>query len=186
MEQQMYYNNRAALRGWKKRTGIVRRIFCMKKLLALVLSLMMVFGCVAAMAEDVEMATIDFGDFLIDMPADWTEIELTEDQEAQGIVYASKNAEETRSITVSFCEDEVTAEAIAADLSANSSMSEVAVAEINGITLVSFTIAEMDQTGFIVPVEGGYYTFYFMRASDEGFAPIAQAMLASIALPAAE
>ena len=158
----------------------------MKKLLALVVSLMMAFACVSALAEDVELATVDFGDFTIGIPADWLEIELTDEQVAQGIVYAVINPDQTRSMTVSFNEAEVTAESVLAELSANEKMTEVQSGDINGFTIVTFTLPEMDQTGFVLPVEGGFYTFYFKPASDETFAPIAQAILLSIATPAAE
>ncbi len=158
----------------------------MKKFLALVVSLMMAFACVSALAENVELANVDFGDFTIGVPADWTEVELTDEQVAQSIIYAVVNSDQTRSMTVAFTEAEVTAESVLAELSANEKMTEVQSGDINGFTIVTFTLSDMNQTGFVLPVEGGFYTFYFMPASDDAFAPIAQAILMSIAAPAAQ
>ena len=161
----------------------------MKKLLALALSLMLVLGCAAAMAEEVpELTQLSFDGtgFTIGVPTDWNMMEINETLQSAGVFFYAANADQTRSFLISaVAQTYEDTDALAADLVAQGA-TEVGIAEINGFTVVTWTLESVDQTGFAILAESGLYNFTFSPASDESYAPIAVAMLQSLQPAAVE
>lgn len=72
----------------------------MKKLLAVVLTLAALLSC-AAMAEEMVPVTFEDG-FQISLPADWLQIEVTEEWAAQGIFYVACSPDGANTVQISW------------------------------------------------------------------------------------
>lgn len=155
----------------------------MKKLLALILVLASLFSCAAVAETAVELVPVTFEDgFQVSLPGDWVELEVTDEMLEGGIFYAVASPDGANTLQISWneLEEEVTIEAVQADLV--TVYADAAVVELNGIPFVGFTDTENDVCGFTAldAVEPGLYTFWFTPASDEAFYETAGAILATI------
>ncbi len=163
----------------------------MKKLIAVALSLVLCLTAFAALAETaVTMGEpIAFEDGLtFALPADWAEVELTPEAEEAGVVLQAKDAAGARTVALSWSEipEGYTVDQMKAEFEA-AGYTEVNVGEVNGLQIVTYTIAASDVTGFCtLGKNNDMYNFVFAPASDAEFAPIAQAILATVAFEAAE
>lgn len=154
----------------------------MKKVLALALVLVSLLTC-AAMAEAYDLVPVQFEDgFQISLPADWYQIELTEEQNAQGFFYAACSADGANTVHISWMalEAEMTIEDVQATLVG--SYADATVIQINDVNFVGFTDAENDVCGFAAldATEPGMYTFWFTPASDAAFVDLATAIVMTI------
>ena len=111
----------------------------MKKFFALVL-MMLVLLCSSAMAEaPFEGVWVQFEDgFEVLLPADWYEIEATEDMLASGIFYAACSPDGANTVQMSWSELDaaMTAQEIRAAL--DTEYPGATVVEFNGIEFVDF------------------------------------------------
>lgn len=116
------------------------------------------------------------------IPADWTDVELNDEQAAEGYVYAACSADEAQGLVVVWKELDAaqTAEEIQAGLV--EVYENAQVQEVNGISVVVFADAENDMLGIVMPdsVDAGYYMFLFTPASDAAFLPVADAIASSL------
>ena len=154
----------------------------MKKILALVLSLMMILICIPAMTEGTEVlfegTWVQFeGGFEIYRPADWVEYEVTEEEREQGILYIAGSEDETRLMQLGWfaLPQAVTIDAMQASLA--QSFVIVEKMNVNGIDLLCAGDADYDSLMFIALSEGepGYYMFVFTPMSDtvlQGYAAV--------------
>lgn len=151
----------------------------MKKLLAIVLTLVALLGC-TAMAEEMVPVTFEDG-FQISLPADWVEIELTDEMLAGGIGYAVCSPDGTHTVQISWSplEADMTVEELQADLATE--YANATIIESNGIGFVGFTVSE-DAYGFAAldATEPGMYIFWCTPANDEAFNETVIAIMSSI------
>lgn len=176
-----------------------RKESTMKKWIALALALVtMTFGSLA-MAEEVPAADaaqdaaaleelkaegqlIQGESFEFYIPADWQDVELTDEQAEAGYLYAASSADEAQGLVVVWTELETmqTAEEIQTGLV--TVYENAQVQEVNGIAVVVFADAENDMLGIVMPdsVDAGYYMFLFTPASDAAFLPVADAIASSL------
>lgn len=151
----------------------------MKKLLAIVLTLVALLSC-AAMAEEMVPVTFEDG-FQISLPADWLQIELTDEMLASGIFYAvcSPDGANTVQISWSALEADMTVEELQAVLATE--YANATIIESNGIGFVGFTVSE-DAYGFAAldATEPGMYIFWCTPANDEAFNETVIAIMSSI------
>ena len=156
----------------------------MKKIFAVILALVSLFTC-AAMAETVEFVPVVFEDgFQVSLPADWYEVELTEESYANGIFYAACSPDMMTTMQISWAaaEAELTIEDLMAGLEAGGFV-EVQECEVNGISFVGFNDAEMSVAAFAAldAAEPGYYTFWFTCENpDDAFVETATSIVTSI------
>lgn len=169
----------------------------MKKLLALLLSVMLCLIAVSALAEDantpeetVEVPLVENGtevpfadyNFQLTLPSDWNVLELTDEQISTGVIYSCANPEGTRSFTVSYSELEEAYDinTLADELA--SAYENVQVLTINEIPCVSYTISDNDVAGIVtLGASGvGLYQFVFYPASDADYSYLAMQIAASI------
>lgn len=164
----------------------------MKKFLALVLCLLMAFSMTAAVAEEGALQTIDdmyegvwvqFEDgFEIYLPADWYEIETTEEWHAKGIFYAAGTEDLSRVCTLAWqpLEAEYTIEQVHAELVAV--YPDASLVNVNGVGLVAYVDAENNLMTCIAldAAEPGYYMFAFSPADDVEFQTLASLIASSI------
>ena len=171
----------------------------MKKWFALALALVTMMMGSLALAEEVPAADatqdaaaleelkaegqlIQGESFEFYIPADWTDVELNDEQAAEGYVYAACSADEAQGLVVVW--KELDAAQTAAEIQAGlvEVYENAQVQEINGISVVVFADAENDMLGIVMPdsVDAGYYMFLFTPASDAEFLPIADAIASSL------
>ena len=158
----------------------------MKKILALVLSLMMILVSIPAMAENIEDyfegTWVQFEDgFEIYLPSEWLELEVTEEQNAQGIFYVVCSPDQTKMMQLGW--SGLDAEIAIEDLQA--ALAETIPAElveVNGIQLLCAGDAENDSLMFIGmdAAEPGYYIFVFTPMSDTELQAYASVIAASL------
>jgi len=162
----------------------------MKKILALVLSLMMIFALTTAVAEQTPVVAIEdlfegvwvqFEDgFEFYLPADWYQAELTEEMNAKGIFYAAGTADFSYYCMLGWrpLAAEYTVEQLQAELVVG--YPDAAVVEVNGVGLVAYVDAENNLLNCIAldATEPGYYMFVFSPADDPDFQTLA-ALIAS-------
>ena len=155
----------------------------MKKFFALVL-MMLVLLCSSAMAEaPFEGVWVQLEDgFEVLLPADWYEIEATEDMLASGIFYAACSPDGANTVQMSWSELDaaMTAQEIRAAL--DTEYPGATVVEFNGIEFVTFSDTVNDIFGMAAldGVDLGMYTFWFTPDSDEAFVETAVAIATSI------
>lgn len=155
----------------------------MKKVLALVLSLMLLAVGVSAFAEEApyEGTWVQFEDgFEIYLPSEWLQLEVTEDMLANGVFYAASSEDGAHNLVLGWAETQATTvdELLPA---LQSSYTGVEKLTINDIDFASYTDEANDSTGIVaLDAEGGMFIFNFTPASDDTFAPIAIAIASSI------
>jgi len=127
--------------------------------------------------------TFDDDGFMVYMPSDWVDADVTDEMEASGTFYAAKSADGSFAMTVSYSEengDTATNEDLAAQLTA-SGCENVTLANINGIDVVGYDISAQDVSGMaFMDSEGGMYVFSFTPASNEAFKTIGQTIISSL------
>lgn len=176
-----------------------RKKFTMKKWIALALALVTVAFGSLAMAEEVPAADaaqdaaaleelkaegqlIQGESFEFYIPADWQDVELTDEQAEAGCLYAAASADGAQNLAVYWSELEAaqTTEELQAMLV--TVYENAQVQEVNGMSVVVFADAENDTLGIVMPdsVDAGYYMFIFAPASDEAFLPVADAIASSL------
>ena len=172
----------------------------MKKALALLLSMMVCFLAVGAMAETateapatdnaVEVSPVENGtvvpftdhNFQITLPSDWNVLEITDEQATAGIIYSCANPEGTRTFSVAYSELAAATDidAVATDLA--NTYESVQMLTINAIPFVSYQITANDVTGIATlnAAGTGFYQFLFYPASDADYGTLALQIAASI------
>ncbi len=125
--------------------------------------------------------TFDDDGFMIYLPTDWIDAEITDEMAESGTYYAATSADGAYAMTVSYAETEATTnDEIAAQLT-EAGYENVAQVNFNGIDVVGYDITEQDVTGMtFADGEGGMYVFSFTPASDEAFATIGQTIVSSL------
>lgn len=151
----------------------------MKKLLAVVLTLAALLSC-AAMAEEMVPVTFEDG-FQISLPADWLQIEVTEEWAAQGIFYVACSPDGANTVQISWSalESDMTIDELQAQLVTE--YPDAVAIESNGIAFVGFTVSD-EICGFAAldATEPGMYVFWCTPAADEAFVETATAIVTSI------
>ena len=174
----------------------------MKRTIAVLMTILMLC-CVNAYAETADTAIqeiafdettaayegawVNFEDdgFMLYLPTDWVDVEITDEMLASGTYYAATSADGAYAMAVAYTADTgvTTNEEIAAQLTA-SGYENVTQLTINGIGVVGFDITAQDVSGMsFADGEGGMYVFSFTPASDETFAPIGQTIISSLEPP---
>lgn len=168
----------------KRQIAKTKGWFLMKKILALMLVLLTVMMSGAAVAEaPFDGVWVQFEDgFEILLPAEWLELEATEEMIESGIFYAvcSPDGANTVQISWSALEAEMTAQELQAALATEYPDAEVLA--FNGIEFIGFSDEENDIFGMAAldSVDLGMYIFWFTPNSDEAFADTAVAIATSI------
>lgn len=161
----------------------------MKKLLALVLSLMMVFSFACALAKEpavsYEGAWVKFEDgFELYLPADWLEVEVTDEIAAGGIFYiaASPDVSKMCQIGWSALEKDMSIEELQAAFA--TAYPDAFLANPSGVGLVGYTDAERNMlvAAALDGEEPGVYMFCFTPADDEAFQTVAGEIASTIRL----
>lgn len=156
----------------------------MKKFLSLMLLAVTLLLAGNAVAEaPFEGVWVQFEDgFEVLLPANWLEIEVTEEMIAGGIFYAacSEDGANTVQMSWSALEAAMTAQEVQAALATQ--YPDASVLEINEIEFVGFTDEANDLFGMVAldGVDLGIYTFWFTPNSDEAFVDTAVAIATSI------
>lgn len=151
----------------------------MKKILALVLSLMMIVTCVSAMAEDIEAAYegewMQFNDdFELYMPSDWVFYDVTEQQSEQGLLCLASSANQEVWMQTGWYPQEgrITVEEFETALHQTTDL-QTMIIDVNGIPMLLTGDAANDTASFITMNgdEPGYYLFQFapMSSQEEQF-----------------
>jgi len=142
----------------------------MKKILALILSLMLILPCVCALAEDIESAYEGTwkqfnGDFELYVPNDWVFYDIPE---AEGVVCMASSADQEVWMRLDWCPQEgnITVEEFEAALRQTTDL-QTMIMDVNGIPMLLTGDAANDTAGFITMngSEPGYYLFQFMPMS---------------------
>ena len=138
-----------------------------------------------AMAEaPFEGVWVQFEDgFEIMLPANWLELEVTDEMLEGGIFYVacSEDGTDTVQLAWSALENEMTAQEVQADLV--TVYQDAEVIEVNGIEFIGFTDEANDMLCMCAldAAEPGLYMFWFTSSDqDEAFAEIAVAIATSI------
>lgn len=161
----------------------------MKKFLAMMLMVtaLLFAGVAAAEAPVVEVpfegVWVQFEEgFEVMLPANWLEIEVTEEMIAGGIFYAacSEDGANTVQMSWSALENAMTAQEVQAEIEVGYPGAQIM--EFNGVEFVTFVDQENDIFGMIAldGVDLGMYTFWFTPNSDEAFVDTAVAIATSI------
>lgn len=159
----------------------------MKKFFALMLMLLTVMMAGTAMADlataPFEGVWVQFEDgFEILLPANWLELEVTEDMLAGGVFYGACSEDGANTVQLAWAalETEMTAQEVCADLATEYPDAEVL--QFNGIDFVSFS-DEVNDLFCMCALDGaepGLYMFWFTPNSDAAFAETAVAIATSI------
>lgn len=161
----------------------------MKKLLSAVLAALLIFGCVAALAESAapadaafEGSWVQFEDgFEIYLPSDWLVMDPTDAMNEAGIFYSVTSPDSTRNMSVAWAD--ATGIATAADLKTQLATvyPTADILTINSVDFVTYEDTANDSTGIVaLDANGGIFIFNFTPASDEAYAPIAVTIASSI------
>lgn len=161
----------------------------MKKLIALLVAMMMLLAMPFAYAEEeaempFEGEWYDFEYFMVYLPSDWTEIEVTDDMAESGFYCVLVDAEGAHSMQFAYSEleEETTAEALVAQFQEAYGEENVTAFDVNGVTFFGYNDAEKDAVCIMAldPVDLGLYMFVFMPSSDADFMQLADAILATV------
>ena len=160
----------------------------MKKIIALVLTALMLLTCSFALAESelpFEGSQLSFEDygFAITLPDDWNVMEVPQEAADAGFFFITTSPDGARTLQLQYSDLDEAVEGIDAVVEKLSAAYEdVAAVQINGIDFAAFTLAEQDINALVCTGGSGtgLYCFYFTPASDEAFGPIAQAIAGSI------
>lgn len=167
-----------------------RKVTLMKKIAALFLTLMMVFALSFAIAQETPMIAIEdlydgvwvqFEDgFELYLPADWYEMELSEEWYAQGIFYAAGTEDFSQSVTLAWQPLEAECTLEEAQVEFEGEYPGATIVEANGVQMLLFVDMESNLLNFIAldGTEPGYYLFAFSPVDDEDFQLLA-ALIAS-------
>lgn len=145
----------------------------MKKILSLMLAAWMILSGVSATAENAgglfEGKWVQFeGGFEICIPSDWIDVEVSEAEKAQGIIYTACSADESRLMQLgwSTLPQQVTIDQMQEALI--QSFVLVEKVNVNGIDLLCAGDGNIDSLMFVALSEGepGYYMFVFTPMSD--------------------
>lgn len=126
--------------------------------------------------------TFDDAGFMVYMPSDWKDVEVTDEMLASGTYYATTSADGAFAMTVSYSEknDVTTNDELAAKLT-EAGYENVLQATINGIGVVGYDISAQDVVGMaFMDSEGGMYVFSFTPSSNDDFAAIGQTIVSSL------
>lgn len=126
--------------------------------------------------------TFDDDGFMLYLPSDWVDAEVTDEMAQSGTFYAATSADGAYAMTVSYAEDTgVTANDEIADQLTSAGDENVTRLTVNGIDVVGYDATEQDVSGIaFADGEGGMYVFSFTPASDETFAAIGQTIISSL------
>jgi len=176
----------------------------MKRVLA-ILTTLMVLLCAAAYAETADTAaadasipqivfdetaapydgawlTFDDDGFMLYLPNDWVDVDVTDEMLNAGTYYAATSADGAFAMTVSYTEeaDMVSNADLAAQLTAVG-YENVTQLVINGISAVGYDIGAQDVSGMaVLDGAGGMYVFSFTPASNETYAAVGQTIISSL------
>ncbi len=177
----------------------------MKRTIAILLALLMLF-CATAYAETADVSdaadasipeitfdesaaayegdwlTFDDDGFMVYLPSDWIDVDVTDEMMASGTYYAATSADGAYAMTVSYSDESgVTSnDDLAAQLTA-AGYDGVTQVVINGISVVGYDITAQDVTGMaFLDSNGAMYVFSFTPASDEAYAAIGQTIVSSL------
>ncbi len=163
----------------------------MKKLVALLLAMLMLACTTVSLAEDLtaqieatfEGVWVQFEDgFEIYLPAEWLQVELTEEMIANSTFYAAVSPDMTQSVEIGWTGLEADADlhALAAELAAT--YADAQVLNINGIEMLMYTDTDFNALVLMAcdAVEPGLYIFALTPADDEAFVEIGTAIALSI------
>lgn len=165
----------------------------MKKLISL-FACMLMLGSGAVFAENnvVEPATVEEAfegvwvefeeGFQLYLPAEWLEVEVTDEQAGNGVIYsaASEDGAQSFQLTWAAREAETTIEDLQSELVADYADAEIVATET--AALVHYTDTENDMSVYVMLDEAntGVYTFSFCPASDVELSETIEWIAASI------
>lgn len=155
----------------------------MKKILALVFSLMMVTSAAYAAAEQPQGLWVQFeSGFELCLPSDWQGVEVTEEEAAAGVVYTAASADQTQIMQVAWAA--LPAAMSIDDMHAALSQTFPAIErmESDGFDmLLTFDVAN-DTLVFMMmdPVKQGYYGFFFLPGADDELLNKASLVMSSL------
>lgn len=161
----------------------------MKKLVALLVAMMMLLAMPFAYAEEeVEMPFegewYDFETFMVYLPVNMVEAEVTEEMEESGIYCALTNEDGSRAIQFAYTalEEEVTVEDLVAGFQETYGEDNVLTVEANDSTFVYYVDEENESVCFVVadPVDLGLYIFVFTPVTDDDFMENAGSIIATV------
>lgn len=167
----------------------------MKKLIALLVAMMMLLAMPFAYAEEeaempFEGEWCDFEDYMVYLPVNMVETEVTEAMEESGIYYALASEDNTHAIQFAYSalEKEVTIDELVAGFQETYGEDNVMTIEANDLTFVGYMDADNDAVCFLVadPVDLGRYMFVFVPASDDAFMETAGSILATVTFATGE
>ena len=157
----------------------------MKKILTLIAALVMLMACIPAVAQNAlfEGKWVQFeGGFELHIPSDWVAFEVTEAEQAQGIIYTAGSEDETRLMQLGWF---ALPQAVTIDQMQSALMQSFVLVEkvsVNGIELLCAGDGDIDSLMFIALSEGepGYYMFVFTPMSDTVLQGYAAAIAGSL------
>lgn len=125
--------------------------------------------------------TFDDDGFMLYLPSDRIDVEITDEMLESGVYYAVTSADGTYAMTINYAETDVTTnDEIAAQLT-EAGYENVTQMIVNGIGIVGYDITEQDVSGIaLADGVGGMYVFSFTPASDEAFAAMGQTIISSL------
>jgi len=174
----------------------------MKRTFAILLTLMMLFSVTAyaestgTQAASIQQITFDetsapyeggwltFDDdgFMLYIPSDWVDVDVTDEMLDAGTYYAASSADGAWGMTVSYSQDAgaTSNDDLAAQLT-DAGYENVTQLNVNGIDIVGYDITEQNVSGVaFLDSEGALYVISFTPADDEAFAVIGQTIIMSL------
>lgn len=155
----------------------------MKKVILLLVTFSMLLTLSALAEMPFEGTVVPFEEYgaQITLPSDWKVIELDAAAQEAGMIcsVASPDGKRTFSLQYSQLEKETTVEELKASM--ETAYGKAEVVSINDLSFVAFDVKDKDITA-LATLDGdgmGMFVFYFTPASDDAYAPIAQAIAAS-------
>lgn len=172
----------------------------MKKMLALVLAMMLCLSCTAAMAQELQQADITVEPlegvemyfeslgFTITIPEILAQTEVGEADAAVGVfdAYALADASAYMMLGANELNDDTAIEGLIASLQENTAITDLGILTINGVSWLTYTLAETNQLMFCTDVGNILLTAYCFPADDEGFQGVMLQILGSLVQDAAE
>lgn len=183
----------------------LRRMFVMKKIAAMFLAVLLTAMCAFAGAEAATDAVpeinwsdyeakvqeagwegqfVAFNEVAVQMyvPSVLAAVELTDEDRASGYIAYFQTAENTGRVGVQYVDaNGLTSEEYKALLETTEGITEVGSGIINGLEVITYSMPESDAAVVAMTTEAGYVLeIAFAPVSDEGFAAVAQIMIASI------
>ena len=159
----------------------------MKKMLALFLSLLMLFSCTASLAEAIEITYegtwVQFEDgFELYLPSEWVQYEVPQENVAKGIFYAAGSADATKICMIgwSAMEAALTIDELQARMVAT--YPTAAVQNFGNADLVCYTDEANNMLVALAldATEPGFYAFMFSPCDDVVFTDLASQIVTTI------